>query len=366
MINTHTLFSLVLAVCVAGTACTKKSKSTDSAGSSSSAAKLPTAELEAALKAVPAGVAGVASAALPMSLADMTTSFGFLPIDPALAQEMQTALIEHSKTHLGIDASKVRSAVLFVNGEPNVTGAAIFSPIEGTMKGAASTEDGVNFIDLFEEDDAMIVAAQVGKTLIVGEKSSVKAAVATLKGKQDSLMKGESAFAKSISKQVPSSYFSVTVDLSKLPLPELPMTEGLSHAGVQIAGEGIHLSVHGKNETLVMLSATAKGGLQAAANMAKQNMQDTTDQFAEGAAGIAGYYMAKNFTATLEPKIEGDVMTLDLPLGGGSSTPMIFVAVTGILAAVAIPAFMKYIKKSKAAAEIQGGQADLFKENPLE
>lgn len=299
--------------------------------------------------AVPADVAGVLSVALPVSLADMSDGFGFLPIDPALAKEMQGALLEHSKAHIGIDASQVRSAVVFVKSEPAMSGAAIFSPIEGSMKGTAVTEDGVRYVNLVEENGAEIVAAQLDKTLIVGEKSSVMAAIATMKGEQDSLTKVESPFGKFVSSQVSKSYFSVTADLSKLPLPEIPMTEGLSHAGLRFAGNGIHLSVHGKNETLEMLSATAKGGLVMATNMAQQNMEASSDDFAEGAAGIMGYYMAKNFTSMLEPTIEGDELSLDFPFQSGGSTPMIFVAVTGVLAAVAIPAFMKYIKKSKAA-----------------
>jgi type IV pilus assembly protein PilA len=214
------------------------------------------------------------------------------------------------------------------------------------MKGAI-TEDGVSLVKLFDEEG--VVVAHVDKTLIVGEIGSVKAAIDTMKGQRDSLTKSESAFGKFVGSQVSKSFFSVSGDISKLPLPELPATEGLSHAGLRFDGSGIKVTMHGKNESLEMLSAMAKAGLVAATNMAKLNMEKTSDDLAEGTAGILGYYMAKNFTGMLEPKIDGDVMSLDFPFEGGPSTPMIFVAVTGILAAVAIPAFMKYIKKSKTA-----------------
>ena len=317
---------------------------------SGSAAALPTAQLKDALTAVPANAVGVASLAFPMSLSEMSTGFGFLPFDPALAKELQAALIEHSQNHLGINASGVRSIVIFADGVEEPTGAAIISPVEGTLKGEERIEDNVRYVLI--QPDGSVVATQTGKMLILGKTEAVKAALSSLKS-GDSMAKSDSAFAKSARDQVTNSYVSVTADLSKLPLPKIPMTEGLSHAALRFAGDGLHLAVQGKNETLEMLSTTAKGSLQMATNLAKENMNNSKEDFAEGSAGIMGYYMAKNLGSLLEPKIEGDLMTLDFAFEGGGSAPVIFVAVSGVLAAVAIPAFMKYIKKSKTAEASQ-------------
>ncbi len=358
MSQARSRFSIILTLCFVATlasaaSCGKKDeagKTGDSPGakasssSSSSPANLPTAELKSALQAIPADALGVVSVSFPMTLSDMSTGFGLLPFDPALAKEMQGALIDHSKTHLGIDASQVRSIVLFATDAKNPSGAAIVSPVQGELKGEVVTLDNVRFVVI--ADGGEIVAAQSGQTLIVGKKESVQAALASLSG-GPSLATSDSAFAKFAAKQVVGSYFSVSADVSKLPLPKLPMTEGLSHAGLSFAGSGIHLAIHGQKETLEMLSTTAKGSLQLATNMAKQNMAESKDDFFEGSAGIMGYYMAKNLDSMLKPTIEGDLMTLDFPFESGDSAPMIFVAISGILAAVAIPAFMKYIKKSK-------------------
>jgi type IV pilus assembly protein PilA len=314
--------------------------------SSGSAAAIPSAQLKEALQAVPSNALAVASVAFPMSLGDMSTGFGFLPFDPALAKKLQTALIEHSQNHLGINASGVRSIVIFADGAGEPSGAAIFSPVEGTLEGEERTEDNVRYVLI--RPDGSVVATQTGTMLIVGTRDAVKAALASAKG-GDSLAKSDTAFAKSAKDQVPNSYFSVTADATKLPLPDLPMTKGLSHAGARFSGDGLHLALHGDNETLELLSTMAKGSLQVATNLAKDNMEKSQDDFFEGTAGIMGYYMTKNFGTILDPTIKGDVMTLDFPFEASGSAPMIFVAVTGVLAAVAIPAFMKYIKKSKAS-----------------
>jgi type IV pilus assembly protein PilA len=86
-----------------------------------------------------------------------------------------------------------------------------------------------------------------------------------------------------------------------------------------------------------------------ATSMAKKLMEDKADDLAEGAAGIVGYHMAKGFTELIDPKIEGNRLTLELPMIGGDSAGAMFVPMVGVLAAVAIPAFMKYIKKSKSS-----------------
>ncbi len=355
MTQARSLSSLILTLCfvtisLATTSCGKKNDASSSAnapgGSKVSAAALPTAQLKEALQAVPPNAVGVASVAFPMSLSEMSTGFGFLPFDPALAKEMQTALIEHSQDQLGINASGVRSIVAFVAGVDNPSGAAIFLPVEGTLKGEERTEDKVRYVLI--QPDGSVVAAQMGKMLIVGQMDAVKAALASAKG-GDSLAKTDTHFSKSARDHVTSSYFSVTADLSKMPLPEIPATNGLTLAGIQFGGDGIHLAIHGNDDTLELLASMAKAGLLMATNLAKENMNKTKDNFTEGTAGIMGYYMAKNLGTMLEPTIKGEQMTLDFPFEGGGSAPLIFVAVSGVLAAVAIPAFMKYIKKSKTA-----------------
>lgn len=337
-----------VATTVVAQGCKKEDAKTPSSGkvSSGSAATIPSAQLKEALQAVPANALAVASVAFPMSLGEMSTGFGFLPFDPALAKKLQTALIEHSQNHLGINASGVRSIVVFADGAGEPSGAAIFSPVEGTLKGEERTEDNVRYVLI--QPDGSVVATQSGTMLIVGTGDAVKAALASAKG-GETIAKSDTAFAKFATSQVTNSYFSVTADATKLPLPEMPMTQGLSHAGVRFAGDGLHLAIHGENETLELLSTMAKGSLQMATNVAQENMKETQDDFFEGTAGIMGYYMAKNLGTMLDPTIKGDVMTLDFPFEGSGSAPVIFVAVTGVLAAVAIPAFMKYIKKSKAS-----------------
>ena len=65
-----------------------------------------------------------------------------------------------------------------------------------------------------------------------------------------------------------------------------------------------------------------------------------------GASSIAGYHMARQALDELEPVIKGGSLSASYKIPTIES-PYYFTAVAGILAAVAIPAFVKYIRKSK-------------------
>jgi type IV pilus assembly protein PilA len=60
------------------------------------------------------------------------------------------------------------------------------------------------------------------------------------------------------------------------------------------------------------------------------------------------YHQMKSLAAQVRPKVSGNRLTIEAPLDF-SASGMVYVAVVGVLAAVAIPAFMKYMKKSKSS-----------------
>jgi type IV pilus assembly protein PilA len=339
--------SLLLSACliVAGCGKGKNGSSTSSTGNSAPST-LPTAEVKASIKAIPADAAAVATLALPFSLADAIGDNSFIPMDPKVSKELQEALRAHFKKHVGLDLAKAQSAVAFLAGTPPAA-AVIVSPVSGSLNGATDDPSGAKIATLLPGEK--IIAAHRQNVLVVGMEPAVRAALEVMSGKAEGLAKGNADFYALVDDNVSGSYLSVTADIEKLPIPANPMTAGLQRAGIRIAGDTFHLTVHGKKDTLEMLAAQAKGGLQIATNMARQNMEQSSESLAEGTAGILGYYMAKNLSALLDPKIDGDRLDIDLPMFGGGSSGTVFVAVIGILAAVAIPAFIKYIKKSKSS-----------------
>jgi type II secretory pathway pseudopilin PulG len=71
------------------------------------------------------------------------------------------------------------------------------------------------------------------------------------------------------------------------------------------------------------------------------------DQVIAGVAAITAYHSARRMLEQAEPRmVDGKlVSSYQLPR---SDSAQVYVAVVGVLAAVAIPAFIKYIRKSKA------------------
>ncbi|MBL4637152.1 MAG: hypothetical protein JKY56_25080 [Kofleriaceae bacterium] len=86
----------------------------------------------------------------------------------------------------------------------------------------------------------------------------------------------------------------------------------------------------GKHETLTSLSTQLKGLMELGLTMMKHQKETTSDQFLEGLGGIMAYHNLKNLIAILQPQIEGETMTLELPMAGGG---VAIVAVGGIISA---------------------------------
>ncbi|MBL4635635.1 MAG: hypothetical protein JKY56_17375 [Kofleriaceae bacterium] len=76
-------------------------------------------------------------------------------------------------------------------------------------------------------------------------------------------------------------------------------------------------------------------------------MESSSSDFAIGAGAILAYHNVKSLAASLKPVVDGNTLRLDFDLLGGGINGTMVVAGIGILSAVAIPAFMKYMKKSK-------------------
>jgi type IV pilus assembly protein PilA len=118
---------------------------------------------------------------------------------------------------------------------------------------------------------------------------------------------------------------------------------GNGKARVAISGDPAQL---GAVKGLVM--AALEGGVKQA-ELAKQKATQENDALA-GAMSIVAYHQVRKLFKEVEPKQVGRelVSEYQLPKTAGGDA-MTITAFTGILAAVAIPAFMKYIRHSKTS-----------------
>jgi len=111
------------------------------------------------------------------------------------------------------------------------------------------------------------------------------------------------------------------------------------------------LALHGDPAQLQNLRGMAMGGIQIALSSMTQEKDKVVagnDPWA-GVGAILAYYKAKKLAVELEPKVEGNALVVryKLPDTSTLSGPSMTIALGGVLAAVAVPAFQKYVRRSK-------------------
>jgi hypothetical protein len=116
-------------------------------------------------------------------------------------------------------------------------------------------------------------------------------------------------------------------------------------------GDSLSLVMHGDNQDLQAINALIK----TLVDQGEQELKSAREKIAkaetaEGLAIIAASHLIQPIARTFTPKIEGDFSFIRFE--GDSANPMGALAgvwVVGVLAAVAVPAFLTYIKDSKSA-----------------
>jgi type IV pilus assembly protein PilA len=287
---------------------------------------------------VPDGAVAVAELR-PASLQTFRTVFD---ANPALRTDLATFL---GRT-VGIDLTTVEAAVVYSSKlAPEPTFAAYLrfarpGKLHGTKVGAFQGTDLIKVGDL--------VAASVPGGLIVGNLDEVQRGIAVALKHAPALGDKSPLFAP-LADRAPD--FIVAVDPAGTP-PEV------AAIAQQYGARVVTLLFRSSNQVALEVSgdgarlATARDFLIAAANMGlaqlKANMDKAAagDDVLEGATAIVGYHQAAQAWKELTPKLTGNKLVSQYQLPDAktmASAP----AIVGVLAAIAIPSFMKYVRRSK-------------------
>lgn len=119
---------------------------------------------------------------------------------------------------------------------------------------------------------------------------------------------------------------------------------------VTFGPEGLALRAEGTEEKIEALAGVVNSGLAMATSEAEKLREpalENPDDVAEGAAMILGAHYMRSAKKVLEPKVEGTTLTVKIPIKAGD--PALLAAVAGIGAAIAVPAFVKYTRRSKTS-----------------
>lgn len=296
------------------------------------------ADIARALEAVPEEAVGVAVLTAPRSFWSYLLDSPILPMSAdgkaALDKDLRTVL----GGQLGLDLSKARGAIGFVLYPAG--GAAVFRDVSGTLKGASG--------DAPIALDGELVAGHRGNALAVGLDPAVRAALAVAGGKGKSLAAGKPQLAKWIAEQGTGSWVVLAGTPGAAPVPE-PFSR-IERVALAIGPRRARLVAEGDPAALQALAKQIEAGLAMA--MAEIEEMKTAAMKGElpaplGALSVYQYHQMKNLAAQVRPKVSGNRLSIEVPVDLGSNA-MVFVAIVGVMAAVAIPSFMKYVKKSKS------------------
>ena len=264
--------------------------------------------------------------------------------------EMKQELSAYLDQQLGVDVTAVQGMTAFVTSLNPPTAAALLRlPAgAGVFKGnRIGQHDGV---DLFGLAGGRVVAARVSDGLLVGTPDGVRLAIDLMKKKTPALDKTSplAAMLESDSPQV-EVLLGVNADI----VPEPAVAARVSQYGVRTAvfssdqQHKLTLSVIGQPDKLGEVKKLVDEVIQ-------KGLKELEAQKAKavhgpdvlvGAGSIVAYHNAARIAKQLEPKVNGDRLLTSYQIPSGHAQMM--VAYVGIMAAVAIPSFIKYIRRSK-------------------
>jgi Tfp pilus assembly protein PilE len=275
----------------------------------------------------------------------VTGGAGFL-LDPATQKELDKDLRAYVDRFVGVDVSKLQYAVAFVAGPP-MSGAVLLKTVAGTPKipGAADYEGA----KVWRVPGEGISVALKGDTVVVGQDDAVRGVLDTMAQKRKSVVVENKPLVDWLHAETKGAAVALAAIAPKdLPLP--PQIAGLSRIAVSVGRTRVRAVVDGTDAAIASLQGLIDQQIALGLEQAEHGKQEAIAGNIPppaGAIAIISAAYAKSFVAAVKPKREGNRLVSTFDLMGQGTEGMMIVSTIGILAAVAIPAFMDYMKKSK-------------------
>ena len=274
--------------------------------------------------------------------------------NPVLKAELGTFL----RNTLGVDLTEMKGLVFYVSNwtKPAAT---IFLRMDGPppLKGPAAGEHrGIKKVRIADK----WLAASLPRGIVLGNQAGVEQAIDLSKGQGKPLAK-VSSLSRMMEDDYQGTQIIIGADLSNLPDAEAQVREMVNKFGVRTLfwswdqEQRLNLEVRGDPAKLPALKAL----LMTLARVQLERLRATKDQIVlqgelmPGVSSMVGYHLALKALDEVEPQVKGGAMTVSYKMPALES-PYYLTAVAGILAAVAIPAFVKYVRKAKTVEATEG------------
>ena len=311
-------------------------------------------ELKGAMElpsAVPAGAAGVLMVRVPDSLFASAMNADPLGLAKGDLEALEKEIDEYLIKQIGITMTDATAVAAFFLGEKDF--GVVLVGVEGEVKGTKTgSHQGADLLQLPGGSEMRV--ATKDDVLVLGSETSVKAALDAQADEAKSAAKAD-ALGKLFASETDGVAVAIGVDINLAPEKmrrDLPKGMKLDRGFVTFGDRGLRLLLEGDETSLNQVSALITMGLSTAlAEMEKQKERATKKEdpgeIVEGVAAIMGTYYMQQAQNMLTPKIEGKQLTIEVPMSAGD--PAILAALVGMSAAIAIPAFTKYMRRSKTS-----------------
>lgn len=287
------------------------------------------------LAGIPADAVAAGWIVLPATLGDLAAT-GLSPEErDALRAELQDALSDGAR----LDLRDVRSLAWFARIGPSGPYGAVL---------VRSTAGGVDFDPGPRRIDDGVVATRRGDTLVIGHPTAVDAALRALAGDEPGLSAGAPLGAL----LARAADAPVAVAVAGAPIQPMLAQAGLPPIDsllVRADRDRLRWEIAAPADVLAQLEDEVGAAWDEVLAEAEQDLaRGKSENGAIAFLAIALSHQYRHLHATTRPRVEGGRLVSDVPVPG-IETPSTWMIVAGAAAAVAVPAFMKYIKKSKAA-----------------
>lgn len=310
-----------------------------------------TADATGLIAKVPATAFALAVLDARKPLWQFVTDGVLLPNLPETKTALDKELGQYIKARFGIDVTKLSAAVLFAmpqSGKPPAVGILV-QGVDGNLKGKPITS--YNSVKLFSLDSDFVFG-QVGSTLFAGSEPAVHAALDVVGGKVDALDKKNPKLARLARNYNGGAFLSLAVNLAEIDDPQLQgvrAMSGIDHVAIRISASGVRAMAIGNPEKMKAAVAMLRSRMDRELVKVAALKKAATADDAPAAAGIGAilqYHLFANVIRHLQPKLNGDQLTIRLPMKLGEQAGVLM-AFFGVGAATAIPAFLRYTKKAK-------------------
>jgi hypothetical protein len=316
-------------------------------------ARLPAVTLSAA---IPVEAAGVVVVRTSESLYAALAPFELLGKgDASNAKAMRAEIDELSTARLGVTLTTADRATAFFTLEHGF--AVVLQGAEGNPRGKSAGE--IAGVTLYEVD-GLTVAMHQGE-LVLGERAAVALAIGAATGGHASLRASDRSLADALVRHSEGSSIVAAIDVAGLP-PEVRREAdalGVEQAMLSYGDEGIRVAVYGPPDTLARLRDDVTRMLDQVSERAKIDREQAlrSDEVWASLSVVFAYHQWQQVRAAVVPTLEGRRLGLHVPIR--IDDPTVLAAFAGMTAAIAVPAFTKYMRRSKTS-EARVGVAKMF------